>query len=102
MAPAPSWPLALRQGVALANFTSWKVGGAAEWLAEPGNQAELSCFNTRSLYWFTLWQYFVFIIEASGIITYVFDRYSHRVTQLLFLLTQLLFLLTTCGLHQQC
>ena len=41
MAPAPSWPLALRQGVALANFTSWKVGGAAEWLAEPGNQAEL-------------------------------------------------------------
>ena len=41
MALAPSWPLALRQGVALANFTSWKVGGAAEWLAEPGNQAEL-------------------------------------------------------------
>ena len=41
MAPAPSWPLALRQGVALANFTSWKVGGAAEWLAEPGNPAEL-------------------------------------------------------------
>ena len=47
MAPAPSWPLALRQGVALANFTSWKVGGAAEWLAEPGNQASRRVIESR-------------------------------------------------------
>jgi UDP-N-acetylmuramate dehydrogenase len=41
MVTAPGWPLALRQRVDLANFTTWKVGGAAEWLGEPGDQEEL-------------------------------------------------------------
>ncbi len=41
MITAPGWPLALRQRVDLANFTTWKVGGAAEWLGEPGDQEEL-------------------------------------------------------------
>ncbi len=36
-APPPS----LRQAVSLADFTTWKVGGAAQWFAEPANQAEL-------------------------------------------------------------
>jgi UDP-N-acetylmuramate dehydrogenase len=31
----------LREGVALAEFCTWKVGGAAEWFAEPADQAEL-------------------------------------------------------------
>ena len=31
----------LRQAVALADFTTWKVGGPAEWFAEPANRVEL-------------------------------------------------------------
>jgi len=40
--PTPSGALAcLRRGVALRDFTTWKVGGPAEWLGEPADQAEL-------------------------------------------------------------
>ena len=31
----------LRQSVGLQDFTTWKVGGPAEWFAEPANQTEL-------------------------------------------------------------
>jgi UDP-N-acetylmuramate dehydrogenase len=41
MVAAPSCPPALRQAVALQAFTTWKVGGPAEWFAEPGTQDEL-------------------------------------------------------------
>ena len=41
VAAAPSCPPALRQEVNLRAFTTWKVGGPAEWFAEPGDQAEL-------------------------------------------------------------
>lgn len=34
-------PDGLRQGVALSDFTTWKVGGPAEWFAEPAERAEL-------------------------------------------------------------
>jgi UDP-N-acetylmuramate dehydrogenase len=34
-------PFGLRQAVALRDFTTWKVGGPAEWFAEPGNADEL-------------------------------------------------------------
>ena len=41
MVAASSCPPALRQAVALHAFTTWKVGGPAEWFAEPGTQDEL-------------------------------------------------------------
>ena len=41
MIAAPSCHPALRKGVALQPFTSWKVGGTAEWFAEPGERDEL-------------------------------------------------------------
>ncbi len=41
MIAAPSCPPSLRQAVALHPFTTWKVGGPAEWFAEPGSQEEL-------------------------------------------------------------
>ena len=41
MIAAPSCHPALRKGVALQPFTSWKVGGPAEWFAEPGERDEL-------------------------------------------------------------
>lgn len=41
MVAAPSCPPSLRQAVALHPFTTWKVGGPAEWFAEPGSQEEL-------------------------------------------------------------
>jgi UDP-N-acetylmuramate dehydrogenase len=34
-------PSGLRQAVALRDFTTWKVGGPAEWFAEPGDAQEL-------------------------------------------------------------
>jgi UDP-N-acetylmuramate dehydrogenase len=34
-------PAGLRQAVALADFTTWRVGGPAEWFAEPANREEL-------------------------------------------------------------
>jgi len=34
-------PEGLRQGVALSDFTTWKVGGPAQWFAEPAERAEL-------------------------------------------------------------
>jgi UDP-N-acetylmuramate dehydrogenase len=34
-------PDGLRRGIGLAEFTTWKVGGPAEWFAEPGNEQEL-------------------------------------------------------------
>ena len=34
-------PLGLRRGVALADFTTWKVGGAAQWFAEPEHTDQL-------------------------------------------------------------
>ena len=41
MLAAPSCHPALRQGVGLQPFTTWKVGGPAEWFAEPGEVDEL-------------------------------------------------------------
>ena len=41
MLAAPSCHPALRQGVGLQPFTTWKVGGPAEWFAEPGESDEL-------------------------------------------------------------
>ena len=41
MIAAPSCHPALRQGVGLQPFTTWKVGGPAEWFAEPGERDEL-------------------------------------------------------------
>jgi UDP-N-acetylmuramate dehydrogenase len=37
----PQHPPGLRQAVALRDFTTWKVGGPAEWFAEPGDSDEL-------------------------------------------------------------
>ena len=34
-------PQGLRQAVALSDFTTWKVGGPAEWFAEPASREEL-------------------------------------------------------------
>jgi UDP-N-acetylmuramate dehydrogenase len=34
-------PQGLRQAVALADFTTWKVGGPAEWFADPASREEL-------------------------------------------------------------
>ncbi len=34
-------PEGLRRGVSLAEYTTWKVGGQAEWFAEPGSEEEL-------------------------------------------------------------
>jgi UDP-N-acetylmuramate dehydrogenase len=34
-------PDGLRQGVALSDFTTWKVGGPAEWFAEPAERGDL-------------------------------------------------------------
>jgi UDP-N-acetylmuramate dehydrogenase len=34
-------PFGLRQAVALRDYTTWKVGGPAEWFAEPGDTEEL-------------------------------------------------------------
>lgn len=34
-------PDGLRRGIGLAEFTTWKVGGPAEWFAEPGSEEEL-------------------------------------------------------------
>ena len=34
-------PTGLRQAVSLADFTTWKVGGPAEWFAEPASREEL-------------------------------------------------------------
>ena len=34
-------PAGLRQGVPLSEFTTWKVGGPAEWFAEPASREEL-------------------------------------------------------------
>jgi UDP-N-acetylmuramate dehydrogenase len=34
-------PAGLRRSVALSEFTTWKVGGPAEWFAEPGSREEL-------------------------------------------------------------
>jgi len=40
-ARATAEPCGVRQGVSLQAFTTWKVGGPAEWFAEPGSQEEL-------------------------------------------------------------
>ena len=41
MAAAVLPPEGLRQGVALHDFTTWRVGGPAEWFAEPSDQEQL-------------------------------------------------------------
>jgi UDP-N-acetylmuramate dehydrogenase len=46
MVAAPSCPPGLHQEVGLRAFTTWKVGGPAEWFAEPGDQAELIALAT--------------------------------------------------------
>ncbi len=38
---AAEQPAGLRRAVALSDFTTWKVGGPAEWFAEPGSREEL-------------------------------------------------------------
>jgi len=38
---SPSQHPSLRQGVGLAEFTTWKVGGIAEWFAEPAHQDDI-------------------------------------------------------------
>ena len=38
---ASAMPSGLRQGVALADFTTWKVGGPAQWFAEPDSCEQL-------------------------------------------------------------
>jgi UDP-N-acetylmuramate dehydrogenase len=40
MVAAPSQPAGLRQAIGLDAFTTWKVGGLAEWFAEPESPAE--------------------------------------------------------------
>ena len=34
-------PLALRRAVALADYTTWRVGGPAQWFAEPESALQL-------------------------------------------------------------
>ncbi|MGL6134813.1 MAG: UDP-N-acetylmuramate dehydrogenase [Prochlorococcaceae cyanobacterium] len=41
VSPSSSLRQCLRPAVALRDFTTWKVGGAAEWFAEPAGSAEL-------------------------------------------------------------
>ena len=41
MVASPSHHPSLRQGVGLAEFTTWKVGGTAEWFAEPTHQDDI-------------------------------------------------------------
>jgi UDP-N-acetylmuramate dehydrogenase len=41
MGPDPDPPPELRQGVSLQEFTTWRVGGPAEWFAEPADGAQL-------------------------------------------------------------
>jgi UDP-N-acetylmuramate dehydrogenase len=41
MGTALARPPGLRQAVLLRDFTTWRVGGPAEWFAEPGEQQEL-------------------------------------------------------------
>jgi len=41
VAGASQPPEGLRQGVALQDFTTWRVGGPAEWFAEPATSAQL-------------------------------------------------------------
>jgi UDP-N-acetylmuramate dehydrogenase len=41
MGTALARPPGLRQAVLLRDFTTWRVGGPAEWFAEPGEQEEL-------------------------------------------------------------
>jgi UDP-N-acetylmuramate dehydrogenase len=41
MTAAPEPPPGLRAGASLLEFTTWKVGGPAEWFAEPANQDAL-------------------------------------------------------------
>ncbi|MFM7268518.1 MAG: FAD-binding protein, partial [Cyanobium sp.] len=41
MAEAPPPPAGLRQDVPLLDFTTWRVGGPAEWFAEPADPSQL-------------------------------------------------------------
>ena len=41
MVASPSHHPSLRQGVGLDEFTTWKVGGTADWFAEPVHQGEI-------------------------------------------------------------
>jgi len=38
---SPATPLALRRAVALADYTTWRVGGPAQWFAEPDSSDQL-------------------------------------------------------------
>ena len=46
MAAGPTPPEGLRPGVNLQDFTTWRVGGPAEWFAEPADQAQLIALAT--------------------------------------------------------
>ena len=37
----PTAPLGLRRAVGLADYTTWRVGGEAQWFAEPENREQL-------------------------------------------------------------
>lgn len=41
MGSGPEPPPGLKQAVPLKDFTTWRVGGPAEWFAEPANAAQL-------------------------------------------------------------
>ena len=55
MLAAPSCHPALRQGVGLQPFTTWKVGGPAEWFAEPEESDELVSLAA--------WVYFYYYVD---------------------------------------
>ena len=50
MAAGPTPPEGLRPWVSLQDFTTWRVGGPAEWFAEPADQAQLIALATWAAY----------------------------------------------------
>jgi UDP-N-acetylmuramate dehydrogenase len=42
-------PATVREGVPLRDYTTWRVGGPAEWFAEPGHQGELIALASWSV-----------------------------------------------------
>jgi UDP-N-acetylmuramate dehydrogenase len=49
MAGVSAHPLGLQQQVSLRDYTTWKVGGPAAWLAEPADQQQLQALLSWSL-----------------------------------------------------
>jgi hypothetical protein len=42
-------PATVRQGVTLRDFTTWRVGGPAEWFSEPVSQEDFGSFSAESI-----------------------------------------------------